>query len=143
MKHIALATLLTLLLAAAVAVVVASWWRWPTLRIEIRPGAAVVHTELMGESPTDLESIEVREEKSNKLIWRAVAEEGMFQMHSLALGVGENRTQPSVYWGRLHSIEPTSSPSFALVRDTSYLVRVCSSFYVSLCSSRVFDWPSQ
>ena len=143
MRDIALATVLAILLAAAVAIVAACWWLRPVLRIEILRSTAVVHTELMGEYPTDLESIEVREEKSDKLVWRAVADGGMFQMHSVALSIGENDTQPSVYWGKVRAIKPSDSSSFVLESDTPYLVRVCSSFYISLCNSEALAWPAR
>jgi len=143
MKHIALASFLAILLTVAVATVAASWWFRPALRIEMLRGAAVIHTELMGEYPTNLESIELREEKSDKIVWRAVAEGKMFQMHSVALSIGENDTQPSVYWGKLHAIKPAESSSFVLVSNTPYLVRVCSSFYISLCNSGVFAWSAR
>lgn len=133
-----------LIVAVTVASIAAAsyWGLQPTLHIEVQGRTAVIHTELLGDYPTDLKNIELREADSKRIIWSAVADGAMFQMHSVALSIGENTSQPGVYSGSMRSTTPTGAAPFVLNAGTRYQVQVCSAFYIPVCHSDSFEWPA-
>lgn len=141
MKHNRLRGPVIIAVAVAFIVAVVFWALQPTLHIEMKGREAVIHTELLGDYPTDLRSIELREAEANRIVWRAVADGTMFQMQSVAVSIGENTSRPGVFSGQMVSTTPAGTASFVLKPGTRYLVRVCSSACIAVCNSDSFEWP--
>ncbi len=114
----------------------------PALHVEINGNSAIIHTEVLGEYPSDVRSVELFDSKADQQIWKFVSDGEMVQIHSISLKVGENSSQPKVFWGTSRVLVPSGKPTFLLTAGTKYLVRVCSPSRLMPCNTRHFSLPS-
>lgn len=140
MRSISLAIAATLLCISLMAFGLYVWWLLPNVSLERQGTTAVrVHTEVLGEYPTDIGLIEIRELSSARVVWLAVPEGRMVQVHSLSLKVGSNTAEPDVFWGKVRRGDAGQGPSFNLDAGTAYAIKVCAPSVLPLCRTRNFS----
>ncbi|WP_458232276.1 hypothetical protein [Roseateles sp. P5_E8] len=139
MRTIAFAALASLLVFACAIAAGYLWWAQPTVSIE-RQGvrSVVVHTELLGDYPSNVGSIQIKEAASEKTVWSALPEGEMVQIHSFVLRAGTNDWRPSVFWGRFRPASTGEAATFSLDSGVRYIVRVCAPTVFPLCRSETF-----
>ena len=93
-----------------------------------------VHCELLGEYPSDINRIEIVERANGRMVWRVVAREEMFQLHSFKLFPGLNNSRLQSSSGGAQTDIPTTE-SFALPRGVSYRASVCLASWLKICRS--------
>lgn len=92
----------------------------------------------LGEYKNDVELIELKRADTSQVIWRAVADEGMIQLHEVRFVAGDNSAKLSPAWGEARTEIPNASASFMLSSDADYVLRVCPPSWWRRCVSKTF-----
>jgi hypothetical protein len=100
--------------------------------VERTVSGVIIHCESLGEYPSDIGTIELRDELTQQIVWRVRPEKEMFQLHNFSLAVGPNRSIIPVTWGGVRAVVPVSGP-FTLHRGRRYQVRVCAPSGLKRC----------
>ncbi len=114
------------------------WWMRPAVSIEHEGTRVVVHTELLGEYPSEVARVEVIDANSARTLWTGLPEGDEVQIHSLTLRAGMNDSRPDVFWGRFRAPAAGETPTFRLEPSTAYIVKVCAPAIIPLCQSKSF-----
>jgi hypothetical protein len=100
-----------------------------------------VHFETLGEYPSDIDRIEVVEQRSGRMVWRASARGGMFQLDRFTLVPGLNIAALKPSYGRVHTEVPADG-SFTLRRGIAYCASVCFKGWPYRCRDAGFIFGS-
>lgn len=108
------------------------------LYIVVDGSRATAHMELLGEYPSDVGVIELREVDSAQVIWRVVADKEKLQLHQVAFAAGQNAARLAISWGQARTEIPGDSSEFMLVAGTEYQLRICPSSSWRRCAVETF-----
>ena len=99
----------------------------PPLKVTINNDCAVVSVQRLGEYYTNITEVTLREARSGRVVWRAIASPGSSpKLHFVRLCPGTNAVAPEV-WGDSDAYRyevPGAGPSFELQRGVKYVVEV-------------------
>jgi len=116
-----------LLVCALVAfVAVVGCFKRPAVKLENSGSSVIVHVETLGEYPTTVRHIRLKEASSGKVIFELLTESGTPQIYSFRLSVGDN---PTIHvadpeHGFYRVAEPSGKNTFALQTGVRYRLTV-------------------
>lgn len=96
-----------------------------------------VHFASLGEYPSDIDRIEVVEQGSGQMVWRAVSRGEIFQLDRFQLVPGLNTGTLKPSYGRVHTEIPAHG-SFMLQRGIAYRASVCFKGWPYMCKDADF-----
>jgi hypothetical protein len=97
----------------------------PTLRLENSGSSVIVHFETLGEYPTTVRRIRLRDASSGKVIFELLTESGTPQIYSFRLSVGENSTHVAdPEHGSYRVAEPRGKNTFSLQPGVHYRLTI-------------------
>jgi hypothetical protein len=97
----------------------------PAIRLEHAGASVVVHVETLGEYPTTIRRVQIKEISTGKVVYELLAENGAPQIYNFKLVPGENSThladpEPGSY--RID--EPNGQNSFLLEPGVRYRLKI-------------------
>ena len=93
----------------------------PSLRTEVDRDLVTVHFETLGEYPTGIGRIVLRDLESGRTVWEVRRSSGAPQLWKIELRLGENRTQQDPFGGGAFEVlVPQSASSFVLESRRPY-----------------------
>jgi hypothetical protein len=105
--------------------VLAGCFKRPALRLESSASSVIVHVETLGEYPTTVRHIQLREDPSGKVIFELLTESGTPQIYSFRLSVGENSIRVvDPEHGSYRVVEPNGKNTFSLRTGVHYRLRI-------------------
>jgi hypothetical protein len=120
MKRILILVSLLVALVAA-----ASFFKRPPLRLERSASSVIVHVETLGEYPTTVRHVQLRDDRSGKVIFELLTESGTPQIHNFRLSIGENSARVAEPEnGSYRVVEPSGKNTFSLQRGVHYRLRI-------------------
>jgi hypothetical protein len=96
-----------------------------------------VHFETLSEYPSDIDRIEVVEQRSGRMVWRATARGEMFQLDRFQLEPGLNTGSLKPSYGSVQTEVPAYG-SFAIQRGIAYRASVCFKGWPYICRDADF-----
>jgi len=128
-----------ILFSLLVMVGIYEWFTRPQLRIERNGASAIVHVETLGEYPTTIRHIRVKEASSGKVVFELLTEGGTPQIHDFHLSVGGNSTSAAdPQYGSYRVTVPASKDTFFLQQGVKYRVTVWGDAWMSSESALKF-----
>ena len=117
-----------LLLGLACSLLLACDGGLPELRAERKAHSITVHFETMGEYPTSVGRIVLKDVRSGRTVWEVRRSSGTLQLWKIHLQVGENPRQPEgvTGGGTFRVVVPQAASGFFLEPDTEYSLTVWS-----------------
>jgi hypothetical protein len=100
-----------------------------------------VHFETLGEYPSDIDRIEVVQQESGQIVWRATSQGEMFQLDRFQLMPGPNISRLNPSHGRVQTEIPAHG-SFTLQRGIAYRASVCFKGWPYICRDADFIFGS-
>ncbi|HEV7218682.1 MAG: hypothetical protein ACHP8A_15260 [Terriglobales bacterium] len=97
----------------------------PTLRLENTGSFVIVHVETLGEYPTTVRRIRVKDSSSGKVIFELLAESGTPQIYNFRLSAGENSIHvANPEHGFYRVVEPSGKNTFSLQSGVRYRLMI-------------------
>ena len=97
----------------------------PTVRLEATGAAIVVRVETLGEYPTTIRHILLKNASSGAVVFELVTENGTPQIHNFLLSAGANSiTTADPQYGSYRAITPASGESFVLRPGVDYRIEI-------------------
>jgi hypothetical protein len=97
----------------------------PNLWLENKGANVIAHVETLGEYPTTVLHIQIKDVSSGKIVFELVKEEGTPQIHNFSLSVGENPVNVAdPEHGSYRVVAPAGGNKFVLRPGTNYRILV-------------------
>lgn len=97
----------------------------PAVRLENSGSSVIVHVETLGEYPTTVRHIRLKDASSGKVVLELLTESGTPQIYSFRLSVGENSTHVTdPEHGSYRVAEPSGKNSFSLQPGVHYRLTI-------------------
>ncbi len=104
----------------------------PAMRLERVGPAVIVHVETLGEYPTTVRHIQIRDASSAKVVFEVLAQNGTPQIYSIRLSAGENSTHVAdPEQGSYRVVAPTGTNTFLLQQGVQYRLTIWGSGLLS------------
>jgi hypothetical protein len=115
----------------------------PAVTVREEPGGVFIDTQLLGEYPSHIGKVEVKDLSDNQVVWRVRPDRDLFQAHGFHLSPGPNRAAPDIFWGRVVALVPDQGGTFTLKAGTMYEVSVCApGRWAGRCTKLAFKMKS-
>ena len=121
------ASQIAILMSVMVALVaMTGCFKRPAIRLERAGGASVVvHVETLGEYPTTIRHVEIKEISSGKVVFDLLADSGSPQIYNFRLIAGENPTRVAdPEHGSYRVDEPKGKATFTLQKGARYRLTI-------------------
>jgi len=119
------------------ALVAYAYFASPSVYSEPSASGATIHCEVLHDSPSDVERIEIREATTGELVWRVKAIGDKFQLHRFDVVRGWNLTSLQPSSGQFQTGIPQRERLYPRP-GIRYRVSVCSPAWRSLCRTTTF-----
>jgi hypothetical protein len=115
-----------ILVCALVALVAAvGCFKRPAVKLEPSGSSVIVHVETLGEYPTTVRHIRLKNASSGNVIFELLTESGTPQIYSFRLSVGENSTHVAdPEHGSYRVAEPSGKNTFSLQSGVRYRLTI-------------------
>jgi len=117
--------ILILFCALVVLTATGGCFKRPAVRLENSGSSVIVHIETLGEYPTTVRHIRLKDASSGKVIFELLTESGTPQIYSFRLSVGENSTHVAdPEHGSYRVAEPSGKDTFSLQPGVRYRLTI-------------------
>jgi hypothetical protein len=117
--------ILVLLCSLMVVVTAVGCFKRPAVRLETSGSSVIVHVETLGEYPTTVRHIRLKDASSGRVVLEMLTESGTPQIYNFRLSVGENSLHlVDPEHGSYRVAEPSGKNAFFLQRGVHYQLMI-------------------
>jgi len=97
----------------------------PAVKVESSGSSVIIHVETLGEYPTTIRHIRIKDTSSEKVVFELLTESGTPQIYSFRLSPGGNSTHViDPEHGSYRVAEPSGKDTFVLQRGVPYRLTI-------------------